>query len=570
MRTPSLRRAALAALLTLGGCSGTHETSAPITVRAEETPREARAPEAPAPATTRTEPAVERTARDETRAPAVVARLEVIRPVDLPTALRARRPTVEIVPQSCGRSSRVVEVTQERVCVQDRASGLSRAMRRFATTDLDAVTAARTGDDVVLSVMPDDSGAVTRHAGRTLRWDLRADQYVALALPVLREYGDAVSVGAADFGVVLAESPGDRHWIFANGTLERVRPFRFPVSGLTIVDGRTYLRQTNASQETLSLVRRDGMRILAERIARYPVATHLPLTLAFPEGRPLVVSAFPHGGSTRVHVVRPPATEVRALDIAVARPRAARMVGEALELRSTDGRFLVDLATGAATPSDAPPPEERSEPRMPRPGSFYALIPSHDGLVAVASGRTFGLDAEGVRPLHLEEEEEDAPARRRSGCRCREDALVCGGAAPIAGACTQVEDLEHLQSLLETETGSYDDHPATSFAPEGRFRLDRLEPDLVRLTRLTDGARLWVRVIDGAVFAQADDGAFWLPDAESLEGFAVRWGRSLLDAPVTGLAPYREAFYRGSLIGDFFTGRPLPTADTTLPTATAP
>jgi hypothetical protein len=551
MTTAALRWAVIAVLASTGGCAGAPEPPpTPVPQEAPAADPEAASPEAEVPS-----------AATEAPVAAVVApaRLEVAPPADLAAALRARRPTIEIVPQSCGRSTRAVEVTGERVCLQDAATGLTRAMRRFATTDVSAVRAARAGDDVVVGVMSDDSGAITRYAGGIWRWDLREDRYLGLVRHSADDYYAAAEVGETDFGALVVDGGGERHWVFADGALARVRPFALSFETLRVIDGHTYARETSRSQETLSLVGREGPRVTTETVARYPVSTHLPLRLAFPDDRPLVVSAFPRGASTRVHVVRPPAAEVRAFDVAVNRPRAARMVGEALELRTSEGRFLVDLTTGTVSPSAGPPPEESSEPRQPRPGSFYALVPGESTLVASAAGATFELGPEGARPL-----EGDAPEVRRSGCRCAEDALVCGEAAPIAGACTRVEDLERL-SALDADYEEREDQPATSYAPGGRFRLDRLEPDLVRVTRLSDGARLWVRIVHGAALAQTDDGAFWTTETASLEGYALRWGRSLIDAPVTELARHREAFYRASLVGDFFAGRPLPPADTTLP-----
>jgi len=67
--------------------------------------------------------------------------------------------------------------------------------------------------------------------------------------------------------------------------------------------------------------------------------------------------------------------------------------------------------------------------------------------------------------------------------------------------------------------------------------------------------------------AQADDGAFEAIQEISSAGFSVRFGRSLLDAPVASLAPHREALEREGLIADFFAGRPLPRAE--LPTLAA-
>jgi hypothetical protein len=40
----------------------------------------------------------------------------------------------------------------------------------------------------------------------------------------------------------------------------------------------------------------------------------------------------------------------------------------------------------------------------------------------------------------------------------------------------------------------------------------------------------------------------------------VRWGPSLLDAPVTTLAAQRASLERPTLVADFFSDRPLPAA----------
>jgi hypothetical protein len=110
MTIPVLRRVALATLVAVCGCGTTQETAAPV---AESSPAPAPAPErSAAPVEPPTEAAL-----DRAPAPPAAARLEVVAPADLPTTLRARRPTIEIVPQSCGRSIRAVEVTNERVCL---------------------------------------------------------------------------------------------------------------------------------------------------------------------------------------------------------------------------------------------------------------------------------------------------------------------------------------------------------------------------------------------------------------------------------------------------------------------
>ena len=242
------------------------------------------------------------------------------------------------------------------------------------------------------------------------------------------------------------------------------------------------------------------------------------------------------------------------------RPRAARVYEGHLELRTADAVFRVDLETGDVAAAEAWPTPPDRPPFEPR--SLHWVLPYQDAVVLGSYSGSYRMSADGAVPLALESGDgdvDDTPEPPPSGCRCEGEALRCG-AVQTPGACASVEALEHMS---RGDAGGA--HRPTLYAPHGTLRTDRLEPDLLRVTRLSDGARLWVRLTSGGVFAQADDGAFTMPETEDPSGLAIRWGRSLLDAPITPLAPHREAFYRPTLIADFFAGRPLPSADTTLP-----
>jgi hypothetical protein len=96
---------------------------------------------------------------------------------------------------------------------------------------------------------------------------------------------------------------------------------------------------------------------------------------------------------------------------------------------------------------------------------------------------------------------------------------------------------------------------APSFTGDGRFRVDRVEPDLVRITRLLDGAHLWARVFDDfTLLAQRDDGTYFLSDRALEADIVVRLGPSLLEAATVPLTS-RADLFRPTLVEDFFAGR---------------
>ena len=499
-------------------------------------------------------------------------RVEVVAPVDLAAAIAARLPTLEIVPQSCSSGSEPLGLTEEQVCVRDAATGLSRATRRFATSDLPSVDAGRTADDVIFAVVDFDN-ARTRYAGHLWRWNLTTDTYDVLA----GGFEDLPRIDTLDFGVWIQDYAGvasDR--LFVGGELTRLRAVEEVPERIRVAEGRTYHLHMQGRREVLEAVHFEPPRLVFERIADYPRSANL--SVAFPEGQSLIATVYPRGRTTSLYVVSPPAAEVLELTLAVTRPRTLTFVDGHLQITAREGRFVIELPSGTLTPLEAPPTEGAEgtvatvATGRPHSSSIHGIYPVDGTLVIRTSWGMWALGPEGVatyeRPAdeggdeEEEEEEEEyeyddgAPRYVRSGCRCEEARLTCGETV-FEGACTAVADLERMSVIEEEDLGQ----GATIYTRT--LRIDRLEPDYLRLTRLSDGARIWVRVYGSNVFAQGDDGAYQF--AGPIEGHALRWGRSILDAPISPLVPHRAAFERSTLVADFFSGRPLPAADTTLP-----
>lgn len=518
-----------------------------------------RASTSPAPTPTPTDPAT--TTHEVGTAAPSPAVLEVETPADLASAIAGRLPTIELVPQVCGPMDDEVESTAERLCLGDVASGLAHASRRFVTSADGAVAGARRGNDVVFAAL-DIGMTTTRYSGHLWRWTLDDDRYVGLAaLDGEGLFWGAPSVDALDFGILVRVQPsggGERTaWLYVDGELTRLRSVDEDLGPLFTVGDQTYTTTRRRLREVVSIVRRDGPQIVLDAVGSYPRAWHLPLAAHFPDDRPLVVSAFPRGERTELHVLEPPAG-VRILTLEVTRPVELRVESGTLLLRTeAEGWRSVDLTTGALAAASVAEP--RAPFPLPVPRSIHAVVPLDDGVALGWSDGVFRLASGGVTAL------EAMPARAHGSCRCEDDDAVCGEAT-IAGGCTTTPELERIAGADEASA------PPTTWAPAGRWRIDRLEPDLTRITRTSDGARIWLRVLDDGitepgVLAQADDGAYQATTALVLEAWALRWGRSVLDAPVTPLASHERAFERPTLVVDFFAGRALPTADTTLPDA---
>lgn len=480
-------------------------------------------------------------------------RLEVAAPSDLAAAIAARLPTIELVPQMCGVSHTEVVGSHERLCLQDTATGLARATRRFVTSYDGLVTGARRGDEVVFAAL-DIGMATTRYSGHLWRWTLVDDRYVGLA-----ELDDEAilfgptRVDALDFGILIRTTADSATrsftWLFADGELQRLREIE--ALGTTwVVDGHTYSTRRERQREVVSSVRLDGPRIVLDRITTYPRAWHLPLAVHFPAGQPRIISAFPRGERTELHVLELPGHDVRVITVDVERPIEARFEDGRFLLRTAAGWQSVDWMSGTLAPATVA--EARGPFPLPHIRSVHAIVPVEDGVVLTYSDGAFRLGPTGTTSLV------EVPGPTRSGCHCDGDDVLCGETR-LAGGCTTTPELERIVGGDESSA------PPTTWSAAGRFRIDRLEPDLTRITRTSDGTRLWVRVTDEGIFAQADDGAFEAPSALHDDAWSLRWGRSLLDAPVTPLATHRDAFYRPTVVADFFSDRPLPAADTTLP-----
>ncbi len=372
------------------------------------------------------------------------------------------------------------------------------------------------------------------------------------------------------FGIVISDHGSrERNWLVSGGAIRRLHPLEESrITGTTIVDGHSYLAIADGPRQNILELSYDGDgHVTFERRGTVPFAQHLPLFAAFPEGRALIASVFPRGRAATLHLLDLPAGTSRTVELAIARPTSMHVVDHALEIRSSTQGLRVDLASAEVT--DAGPAVERpaataaplaiGASSILRIGFFDAsslLLESGGRHRWVREGGVTELTYDEAAELPMVHEYELDPPRGR--CRCEAESLLCPDAAPLADACAPAR-----AATAHIQWGEARQHPppARGFSMDGRFRWDVLEPDLIRLTRLADSERLWVRVIDGHVLAQADDGAFWLDPGVEPQPIAVRWGRSLLDAPVSRLEDHLTQLRRDTLLADFIGGRPLPRAE---------
>lgn len=126
--------------------------------------------------------------------------------------------------------------------------------------------------------------------------------------------------------------------------------------------------------------------------------------------------------------------------------------------------------------------------------------------------------------------------------------MICRDGTRVDGACPDVEELEVID-------GDFGVVRSTLFSPDGRFRIDRIEADHGRITRLSDGARLWVRVFGDVLLAQSDDGHYFLSDRSLEDRIAVREGVDLLGAPMVPLASRAGTHFDPELVARFFGAR---------------
>ncbi|UJR84973.1 hypothetical protein [Sandaracinus amylolyticus] len=452
---------------------------------------------------------------------------------DLATALAARYPTRELVPQSCTtREGDTIVLAAGRICLRDRATGLVRAVRRIALSSdwIDTSAVARDGE--VLFAVTDQGGAATRFAGRVWRWDLTRDAYLGLAQT------DTARIVDTAFGVLYRTQAGWRR--VGEESATRVDApedlLDYGVSTFTH-EGATYVVMSlqRVEVETLAL---EGRSVQLRDHAS------LPGTLLYAD-RGVVVSAVQaRGGVIQVHLLRLPATEptIIVYPPGMRRPTSASLEGVGTLLLSgpRGERASLDLAQGTITRVEASAPA--TPPELLRASSLYSATPTARGVYLSASSSGYLLDASGVSTPRT------APRAARSRCRCVEADLVCRGAesTPIVGACAEVAELDRIRADYAETTDR-----STQITGDGAFRIDRLEADLVRVTRLRDGARLWTRIVDGALFAQLDDGTYFLSNRDLASRFAVREG-ALTTGAVTPLAPRAAQLFRETLIAEFF------------------
>lgn len=459
--------------------------------------------------------------------------------VPLLDALRALRPRIEIIPEGC----------DEHACLRDAETGRVRASRGFASL----ITTARIGDEILVAPRREMGSVETIYTGALWRWKLSDDTLSALSEPASGEW-DA-QVQASSFGVVVdssGDTPDHQVMLYDGRRLlaapdEIAVPDR-PFGQLIPIGGTTF--EFAPPGGVLAVLRRDGDEIVREPIEALdgPAVT----TVCFDQPRPWVGSLQ----RTRLVYVLLPSREVHTVEFDDLGETPAITVREGVPyLFSAERARRVDLtnATSSVIPRAelGAAPNEGTPPSSARRALVFGL--SNTSLQLIASSDLI-LGTRGIETL-APHTAFDSPGDAGSRCACSGRALVCGERR-VEDACATVPGLVPLwrgrRSRAETVLTS----------PDGRFRLDTGDLTLLRLTRLRDGARLWVRALNRGAIVQADDGAWTAHNADPM-ACSVRWGRSLLRSPVTALDAHRAALLRPTLVEDFFSDRPLPAADLT-------
>lgn len=451
-------------------------------------------------------------------------------PSALARALLARYPEHEIVPQSCRGAGPLV--SGDRLCLMDARTGLVRAVRRVALGG--DIRAAMRGRDVVFAV-GDFGGASTRFRNRVWRWDLTRDAY--LGIGNIEEGFNQVF--ETSFGIVYRLRSG--LFVSDGGQGRRVGGAELP-SRVQVVGDATF-----AIEEEPAPIRIRTVELAGDQLRLRDHAT-MPGRLLYAE-RGVVVSATTRGRAVRVHLLRLPATEV----IEIALPEGLRLPRSASAIDATHVRLsgprrqsaTLDVAAATITADAAPPPADAA-PAVLAASSLVHVVPTAGGVYVGRFDGGWLLDATGATS------QQRPPRAARARCSCTETTLVCERAGvTVQDACTDVPELDRISDeYASTATGQQ--ARATLYTDDGRFRIDRLEADHVRVTRLRDGARLWIRLFGGALFAQTDDGGYFASDRALVDRMAIRDGRSLLDAPVAPLAPRADALFRPDLVRAHF------------------
>lgn len=453
----------------------------------------------------------------------------------LASSLAIRRPPNEIVAQVCGADD---AFRGDFVCAR-AASGAVTAFRRVGMRAY--VAAARRGGDLYFVVIDDNTQ--TRFADHVWRWDLSRD-----AIQGLGEVGHVDEepvrfIAGTSFGVLYRTTAG---FVLHDGTRARAVavPEGIEYASLLVHAGVTYgAWELEETTEVRSLAL-EGDRITWQRLGT------LPGSSGRAEGR-VFVTFERQGTRTAFHFLTLPGSTVTDAVVPLSYMRTALSADGASFLTWTPrSGYTIGTTTGVVTPLDrtAIPPDVVVI--RPRAVAWIATGESDVWLRASAShGVVLGASGLTVRRR--------AP-REQTACRCRGEDMACGRTGPtVAGACIGRHAIGEIQ-----EGGSYDHteeferaRAVPSFTGDGRFRVDRVEPDLARITRLSDGAHLWARLFDDStLLAQRDDGTYFLADRSLESHFVVRQGTSLLTSPTSPLTT-RADLYRETLVADFFAGR---------------
>ncbi|MCB9632736.1 MAG: hypothetical protein H6721_11440 [Sandaracinus sp.] len=453
----------------------------------------------------------------------------------LATAIQTRYPTHELVPRSCVREEHDVAERAGRVCLFDGTSDRVRAVRRLSLGGDLAI--ARRGDEVLFVASGDPGGVHTRYDGRVWRWDLARDAYLGVARTDPEVY--AAILAHTHEGLLYATRAGLQ---LSDGSTARqvstpweIETLRWGVR-IWSRGGKTWaLDRTEEGRVVLSQLELRGSRFVPTEVASFAGQV-----LASSDAR-VVGLAQIRGGLFRAFVVDLPAATVVPVDLprGIRRPRSATFLPDGRVFLEAPGGREVMLTLGSA-PSATIVTETPDAPALAMASSLHVVDGMRGGKILVASSnQRFALGPDGV-----------TRARRatpsRSSCRCDGEAMVCRDGTRVENACPDVQELEVLR-----DEGGERVSATTTFTPDGRFRIDRLEPDHARITRLLDGARLWVRIVDDALLAQTDDGHYFTTDRAIEAHFFVREGRDLRSAPVVPLASVATRF-DAELVSRFF------------------
>ena len=477
-----------------------------------------------------------------TARPSDPPRLSVPRPATVAEALRERLPFIELVPELCASGTRV----PMHACVLDAPTGRTRAVRWFGAS----VSSVREAETLLVAVPYGEQGAPSPYRGAFHRWDLATDTVTREGEQNTR--GWYVRLLETGFGPVReldSGMPGTRIERRVDGAWVEVdSEAPLPLGRVAVHEGVTYERMAMAGPMFATLRLEDGALVRETFAALAPEGVR-GRVFAGDVPRPWAAHISTDAARVIIRHAIAPSRDVHE--------NVLSDVGEAPDVHATESAVYVysatsarrlDLATGRLTalPRAAVPPMgslESNEPSVIRFGALGLVLSSLRGWVRVGPDG-FVLGTPAVAP--------DASTPR---CTCEGAALVCG-AQRIDAACAPVDGNVALHRGGPTPADV-----AQLISDDGRFRVDAVAHDLLRVTRLSDGARLWVRMLGRGALVSADDGAFVVSENVAHFAFSIRAGRSILDAPMFSLAQHRAALERPTLLSDFFADRALPAAE---------